>query len=220
MIKEAEERDHHEMKHRLEIWDDDESDETFYTDRARWRALRRRRLDVEEEVDRQSKAYEEKQTENLRRESEQFLARQMAEMQSLQEEQRKAGMLLDDGAPVKLNMSVNFAPAAGQTTKPEAKKVVLGQEDEEDNTKKKKITLTKREFSFSETGTEKIKERLSKIKELVPKGKDALFKAKVRWDGMNDVSFVLIPLINILINSDLPLRHLLIASWNLLSERR
>jgi RNA-binding protein 25 len=188
MIKEAEERDHHEMKHRLEIWDDDESDETFYTDRARWQATRRRRLDIEEEADRQSKAYEEKQAENLRRESEQFLARQMAEMQSLQEEQRKAGMLLDDGAPVKLNMSLNIAPGSGQAAKSETKKVVLGQEDEEDSTKKKKITLTKLEFSFSETGTEKIKERLAKIKELVPKDKDTLFKAKVRWDGMSDVS--------------------------------
>jgi RNA-binding protein 25 len=187
MIKEAEERDHHEMRHRLEIWDDDESDETFYTDRARWRATRQRRLDVEEEADRQSRAYEEKQAENLRLESEQFLAQQMAEMQSLHEEQRKAGMLLDDGAPVKLSMSLNLAPGAGQTAKTESKKVVLGQEDEEENTKKKKLTLTKLEFSVSETGTEKIKERLGKIKELVPNEKEALFKCKVRWDGMNDV---------------------------------
>jgi len=186
MIKEAEERDHHEMRHRLEIWDDDESDETFYTDRVRWRATRRRRLDQEEEADAQSRAYEEKQAENLRRESEQFLAQQMVEMQSLQEEQRKAGMLLDDGAPVKLSMSLNLAPAGGQGAKPEPKKVVLGQEDEEDSTKKKKLTLTKLEFSFSETGTEKIKERLEKIKGLVPSERDSLFKAKVRWDGMND----------------------------------
>lgn len=176
------------MKHRLEIWDDDESDETFYTDRIRWRATRRRRLDIEEEADMQSKAYEEKQAENLRQESEQFLARQMVEMQSLQEEQRKAGMLLDDGAPVKLSMSLNIAPAAGQAVKTEPKKVVLGQEDEEENTKKKKMTLTKLEFSFSETGTEKIKERLATIKGLVPKDKEVLFKAKVRWDGMSDVS--------------------------------
>jgi RNA-binding protein 25 len=32
-MKEAEERDRIEMRSRLDIWDDDESDETFYIDR-------------------------------------------------------------------------------------------------------------------------------------------------------------------------------------------
>jgi hypothetical protein len=32
-LKEAEERDRVEMKSRLDVWDDDESDELFYTDR-------------------------------------------------------------------------------------------------------------------------------------------------------------------------------------------
>jgi len=32
-IKEAENRDRTEMRSRLDIWDDDESDELFYTDR-------------------------------------------------------------------------------------------------------------------------------------------------------------------------------------------
>ena len=55
-----------------------------------------------------------KEAENLRRESEAFLARQMDEMQALAEEQRKAGMLLDDGAPPKLNVSLNSpAPKTG-----------------------------------------------------------------------------------------------------------
>ena len=31
--RDAEEKDRYEMKTRLEIWDDDESDELFYTDR-------------------------------------------------------------------------------------------------------------------------------------------------------------------------------------------
>ena len=33
-MKEAEERDRIEMRTRLDIWDDDESDELFYTDRC------------------------------------------------------------------------------------------------------------------------------------------------------------------------------------------
>lgn len=32
-MKEAEERDRVEMRSRLDIWDDDESDELYYTDR-------------------------------------------------------------------------------------------------------------------------------------------------------------------------------------------
>jgi RNA-binding protein 25 len=32
-VSEAEARDREEMKTRLDVWDDDESDETFYTDR-------------------------------------------------------------------------------------------------------------------------------------------------------------------------------------------
>ena len=111
-MKEAEERDRVEMKSRLHVWDDDDSDELFYTDRARWRAQRVRRLAAEEAADEKSRMYEEKEAENLRRESEAFLARQMDEMQALQDEQRKAGMLLDDGAPVKLNVSLQ--PASSQ----------------------------------------------------------------------------------------------------------
>ena len=128
-MKEAEERDKVEMRARLDVWDDDESDEPFYTDRARWRGLRARRLAAEQTADEESRMYEEREAENLRRESEAFLARQMDEMQALQEEQRKAGMLLDDGAPVKL--SVSLAPAGQKEGAPKEKAAVFGQEEEE-----------------------------------------------------------------------------------------
>jgi RNA-binding protein 25 len=199
-IKEAEERDRHEMRHRLDIWDDEESDEMYYVDRERWRMVRRRKLDTEEAADAQSRAYEDQQAENLRQESEQFLARQMLEMQSLQEEQRKAGMLLDDSAPIKLNVSIGMgvtaAAAQAQVAAGVHSKGILGlgqeEEEEEETAKKKKLTLTKLEYSLSETGAEKIKQRLEKIKETVPKDREPLFKAKVRWDGMNDVSLPLL----------------------------
>jgi RNA-binding protein 25 len=42
-VKEAEARDREEMKKRLEIWDDDESDELFYTDRCARPLCARRR---------------------------------------------------------------------------------------------------------------------------------------------------------------------------------
>ncbi|KAJ7852345.1 hypothetical protein B0H14DRAFT_3658507 [Mycena olivaceomarginata] len=73
----------------LEAWDDDESDELFYIDCARWRAVRARHLATEQSV-----VFEQEEAANLARESEDFLARQMGEMQALAEEQLCAGLLL------------------------------------------------------------------------------------------------------------------------------
>lgn len=193
------------MKSRLDVWDDDESDELFYTDRyvlnystvltsvltlkrdnsAKWRIQRQKKLSTEEAADEESRLYEEKEAENLRRESEAFLARQMDELQALAEEQRKAGMLLDDGAPVRLNVSMNA------TTKPEAsetKAIVFAHDEEEEGFKKRKVPLVKLDFSAAEG--EKAKERLEKIKESVPHDKEVLFKAKIRWDGVTEVCYV------------------------------
>ncbi|KAL0960572.1 hypothetical protein HGRIS_005608 [Hohenbuehelia grisea] len=194
---EAEERDRIEMRARLDVWDDDESDELFYVDRTRWRHLRARRLEAEEAADGKSRAFEEQEAENLRRESEDFLARQMDEMQALAEEQRKAGLLLDDGAPVKLNVSL--APShpptgpkdgaggggAGDGATTKAAAVFGAEEDEEEAVRKRKVPLVKLDFSAAESG-EKAKERLERIKISVPHDKETLFKAKVRWDGIND----------------------------------
>ncbi|CAL1713675.1 unnamed protein product [Somion occarium] len=183
-MREAEDRDRIEMKSRLEIWDDDESDELFYTDRARWRAMRARRLAAEESADAESRLYEDREADNLRRESEAFLARQMDEMQALQEEQRKAGMLLDDGAPVKL--TVSLAPAAPKQDGAQKDKaaIVFGQEEEEEESiRKRKAPMPKLDLA---EGGEKAKERLEKIKASVPRDKETLFKAKVRWDGLTD----------------------------------
>ncbi|KAH9831339.1 uncharacterized protein C8Q71DRAFT_715453 [Rhodofomes roseus] len=183
--KEAEERDRVEMRSRLAVWDDDESDELFYTDRARWRTTRSRRLAAEQAADEDSRLYEEREVDNLRKESEAFLARQMDEMQALQEEQRKAGLLLEDGAPVKLNVSLAGAGAPKQETVTKEKATVFGQEEEEEESlRKRKVPLPKLDLA---EGGEKAKERLQKIKESVPRDKETLFKAKVRWDGLSDL---------------------------------
>ncbi|KAK2465280.1 hypothetical protein APHAL10511_002634 [Amanita phalloides] len=186
--KEAEERDRVEMRQRLDIWDDDESDELFYVDRARWRHIRARRVEAEEASDAKSRQYEEQEAENLRRESEDFLAKQMDEMQALAEEQRKAGMLLDDGAPVKLNVSIATSTTKDKepAMKEKAAPIVFGQEDEdEDGIKKRKVPLVKLDFSVAESG-EQVRERLERIRLSTPHDKESLFKAKVRWDGLTD----------------------------------
>jgi RNA-binding protein 25 len=154
---------------------------------VRWRQLRVRRLAAEEAADGESRVFEERETDNLRRESELFLARQMDEMQALADEQRKAGLLLDDGAPVRLNVSL---PALSKATEPSATKekaTVFGQEeDEEESIKKRKTPLVKLDFSAAESG-EKAKETLGRIRLSVPRDRETLFKSKVRWDGLTDV---------------------------------
>lgn len=188
--REAEDRDRAEMRARLDIWDDDESDELFYTDRVRWRTQRARRLAAEEAADNEMRAYEAREAENLRRESEAFLARQMDELQALAEEQRKAGMLLDDGAPVRLNVSL--APAAPKADAGPAKEkapapAVFGaEEEEEEATRKRKAPLQMLDFSAS-NDSGKAKERLEHIKNSVPSEREMLFRAKVRWDAVTEV---------------------------------
>ncbi|KAJ7749561.1 hypothetical protein DFH07DRAFT_828886 [Mycena maculata] len=193
---EAEARDRVDMRARLEAWDDDESDEIFYVDRARWRAVRARHLAVERSADDSSAAYEQEEAANLARESEDFLARQMGEMQALAEEQRRAGLLLDDGAPVRL--SVSLGPLVAKEKEKEkdggsagaaVREGVFGvEEDEEEAARKRKVPLVKLDFSAAEAGPEATRERLESMKERVPKERDALFKAKVRWDGMTDAT--------------------------------
>ena len=68
--------------------------------------------------------------------------------------------------------------------------VFAAQEEEEEGYKKRKVPLVKLDFSVAEG--EKAKERLEKIRENVPKEKDTLFKSKVRWDGLTDVSYPLL----------------------------
>lgn len=160
--------------------------------RQRWRNARARRLASERAADAESRAYEEREAENLRRESEAFLARQMEDMQALQDEQRKAGMLLEDGAPVKLNVSI--APVVlkeAPANAPAAKVVFTAEDDEEEAARKRKAPLVKLDFSAAEG--EKAQERLEKIKASVPSDKETLFKAKVRWDGVTDVSILRTP---------------------------
>lgn len=111
----------------------------------------------------------------------------MDEMQALQDEQRKAGMLLEDGAPVKLNVSLAPAAPKGEAAPAENRAAdVFGQdEEEEEGIRKRKVPPP--QLDLAESG-EKAKERLEKIKLSVPTDKEILLKSKVRWDGLTDVS--------------------------------
>ena len=162
---------------------------------SRWRHIRQRRLEAEEAADDKARRYEEAEAENLRRESEDFLARQMDEMQALAEEQRKAGLLLDDGAPVRLNVSIAAPTVKEKDVHSKEKTTVFAHDDEEeDHINKRRVPLVKLDFSVAESG-EQTKKRLERIRQSVPHDKESLFKAKVRWDGLTDVHlfFIIIP---------------------------
>jgi len=113
----------------------------------------------------------------------------MDELQALAEEQRKAGMLLDDGAPVRLNVSL--APAgpkadAGAGKEKAPAHGVFGVEDEEEEaTRKRKVPLQLLDFSAA-NDSGKTKERLEHIRASVPKERETLFKSKVRWDAVTE----------------------------------
>lgn len=125
----------------------------------------------------------------------------MEEMQSLADEQRKAGLLLDDGAPVKLSIAASSQPAGGSDAAAQAKAAaapkkavvkppvagVFGAEEEDDDLLvKRKAPLVKIDFGGFEADSRK--ERLEKLRASIKSDKDSLFKAKIRWDGISDVS--------------------------------
>lgn len=196
---------------------------------ARWRASRARFLKSERAADERSRAIEERQAEHLRQESETFLAKQMEEMQSLADEQRKAGLLLDDSAPVKLSIGATSQPGAATTghpgndaaptkssgaavpkkagmniissSKPPAAGVFGADEDDEDDPSvKRKAQLVKIDFGGFEADSRK--DRLEKLRASIKSDKDSLFKAKIRWDGITDVC-----VFSIFIHFFLPLHH-------------
>lgn len=103
------------------------------------------------------------------------------------EEQRKAGMLLDDTAPIKLSV----APVKLEVKKEGAAAASIVQtfaadDEEELAAKKRKMPLVKLDFSALDSA-EKMRERLDKMRESIPREKEPLFKARVRWDALNDV---------------------------------
>jgi len=111
----------------------------------------------------------------------------MDEMQALAEEQSKAGLLLDDGAPVRLNVSIAAPSVKEKDVHSKEKTTVFAhEEEEEDQINKRRVPLVKLDFSVAES-SEQTKKRLERIRQSVPHDKETLFKAKVRWNGLADV---------------------------------
>lgn len=125
----------------------------------------------------------------------------MEDMRALQEEQRKAGLLLDDGAPVRLNVSLapagtkgEAAPTVPGSISGAAHPPVFGQGDDDEeelNARKRRQNLSKVDFAPTDS-SEKVQQRLEKIKASIPRDKETLFKVKVRFDAVNEVRGIFI----------------------------
>lgn len=117
----------------------------------------------------------------------------MEEIRATQEEQKRAGLLVNDAAPVVVKLhGAKLIPvggahgAAGPTTDT---RVDFGQEEEEEMTvKKKRAPLV--ELDFIVDG-EKAQEKLEMLRKQVTKDKDVLWKAKIRWEAISDVSLLI-----------------------------
>ncbi|KIO00224.1 hypothetical protein M404DRAFT_26584 [Pisolithus tinctorius Marx 270] len=155
---------------RLDVWDDDKSDELYYVDRC---AIRhdgdKLGLVAEEAADGESHAYEEHEAENLHIESEKLLTRQMGDIRELAKKLRKAGTLLDDGAHVKLNVSL-LGPAPVDKLEPHAQREVV----------KGAAAVPLVKLNLSVAGL-KAKEHLETIKQSAPHDTEMLFKGQMKF---------------------------------------
>lgn len=106
---------------RSESWNQtaEETRELFYVDRQRWRRARGPQLRREMEEDERDAVREVEEAKRVEEETKKFLAIQEEEMRKHMEEQRRAGVLLADGAgmqPLKLKVNADAAasgPSAG-----------------------------------------------------------------------------------------------------------
>ncbi|KIO03947.1 hypothetical protein M404DRAFT_26572 [Pisolithus tinctorius Marx 270] len=140
---------------------------------------------AEEAADGESHAYEEHEAENLHIESEKLLIRQMEDIQALAKKLCKAGVFLDDGALVKLNVSL-LGPAPVNKLEPHAQREVIrgvaavfGREK-----KRRKEILRSRRCRWSNlsvVGGEKAKEHLETIKQSAPHDTEMLFKGQMNF---------------------------------------
>lgn len=182
------ERDRADMSVRLEMWDDDESDELFYTDRAAWRSKRAAFLARERAADQRSWEVEQREAEHLRLESEKFLEKQMEDLASIMDEQRKAGLLIEEAQPLKLSITAT-APKVEEKkeAKVEHKKVVM-EEDEDDETSRKRSGLVKLDFDAMSRGGKRV-EKMETLKgRVMAMDAGEILKTKLNWLALNDAT--------------------------------
>jgi len=130
----------------------------------------------------------------------------MAELAEMEDKQRQKGLLFDDAAPIKLDLTTTIQPEpkVKEEKKPEIKDedkvkvrpkpAVFGEgDDEEEEAQKKKRTLIKLEYGDGLTEGEKIAKRNAKLLEIrsgIPKDRKTLWGTRIEWAAIGEVSFL------------------------------
>ncbi|TKY84788.1 hypothetical protein EX895_005868 [Sporisorium graminicola] len=200
------EREKVTLLRRYEDWDDDSATrkELFYTDRHRWRQFRASARRREEEADDRDRAAEAEEKERAQQEADKFLELQAAEMAKLTEQQRAAGVLVQEGgalAPIKLNFAGSGAKAdnadaatgnssgvAANATNgagvPHTAGAVLGEAEEDEHSKRTgRLKHIKLGNDLSE---EERAVKLTQLAETLPKETAGLFAQVPKWEWVDE----------------------------------
>ncbi|SPO26387.1 related to SNU71 - component of U1 snRNP required for mRNA splicing via spliceosome [Ustilago trichophora] len=186
-------------------WRDDTATrkELFYTDRQRWRQFRASARRREEEADDRDRALEAEEKARAQEETDNFLAQQAAEMAKLTQQQRAAGVLVQEGgslAPIKLNFasgnsksdnteaSTTSAVAGANGTishsTAASKPAVLGDADEEDYIKR---TGRLKHIQLGTTLSEEEKSaKLTQLTATLPSDTTSLFALSPKWEWVDE----------------------------------
>lgn len=136
----------------------------------------------------------------LEAESEDFLKQQAAELASMEEQQRKKGLLTEDAGSVKLNISAAKLPVPEpkeEKPAPVAKPAVTLGDDEEDEASaaRKKRTFVKLDYEQiqaeagipDEAEVAKTKARLLDISRQLPTSTRSIFGGRIDWSAVKAV---------------------------------
>ncbi len=175
------ERDAAVQLRRWTEWSDESATrkELFYTDRPRWRQFRASARRREQEADAADREMEQDEKARAQQESETFLAQQAAEMARLTQQQRAAGVLVDNSlAPIKITFTgTEPTPSA---TAGNAVGKVLGEEEDEQKRGLKHIHLGE-ELSASER-----EKQLAAIAAGLPKDTAELLAQTPGWEWIDE----------------------------------
>ena len=175
----------------------------LYFIRRRWRSVRLQAKKKEELTDQADRVAEKEESEKLKKDTEAFLEQQAKDMEEFAKEQRKRGVLMDDGMPIKLSAAQAKAKAIEESTsnnqsnehKPK-KSAFSGDDDELDENGEplQKRKLVKLDYTGIEpeddlTPEQREATRRIKLREIansIPEDYDKLSNIKINWNLIND----------------------------------
>ncbi|KAH8916621.1 hypothetical protein BT69DRAFT_1302610 [Atractiella rhizophila] len=203
MMADQEDRDRVSMRERLANFDDEreieKGRETFYSDRARWRAIRGPFRQRERDMDAQDGELEIMQLEMLKKESEDFLNKQAEMFAKMSENKRKTGISLDDSTPIKLSLGVTMTrlkPTEGEQQRAREHRRVLGGDEDEEEAAQKKRQLVPINYSDEEDEEDeeeeeekriqKGQEQILEIVNMIPADKEGLWSWQMKWNMLDE----------------------------------